>query len=426
MPYTRRVVDNTLDRMMLGLAAVSIDGAKGVGKTETAKQRAATVLDMSILERHAAVMANPDLIVQVPEPVFIDEWQLAETVWNRVKHAVDDDDSPGRFLLAGSATVRPESRIHTGAGRIVSLRLRPMALAERGICTPTVSLRELLDGHSDAISGISTMTVPDYVDEILASGFPGIRRLPGQDFRDDQLRSYLDLLLNREMQQAGINVRKPAALHAWMTAYAAATASAARYTTIRDAATSSDADPIARNTADAYRDHLTRVFILDPLPAWISPFNPLKRLSQAPKHHLADPALAANLMGVSKGALLIGEGQRISPHTGTWLGALFESLATLCVRVYADAARARTGHMIIADGRSSREVDIIVEGSDRRVVACEVKLSSSVSDNDVRHLNWLHQQIGDRLADKIVLNTGDIAYRRRDGVAVIPLALLGP
>jgi predicted AAA+ superfamily ATPase len=121
--------------------------------------------------------------------------------------------------------------------------------------------------------------------------------------------------------------------------------------------------------------------------------------------------------------LLAGDGQRVAASTGTWLGALFESLVTLSVRVYAEAARAQVGHLRTRD---QHEVDLIIEGGDRRVVAIEVKLAPVVREEDVRHLNWLHAQLGDRLADKVVVNIGELAYRRPDGVAVIPLALLGP
>jgi hypothetical protein len=114
----------------------------------------------------------------------------------------------------------------------------------------------------------------------------------------------------------------------------------------------------------------------------------------------------------------------VSTAAGSWLGALFESLVTQSVRVYAEATNAQIGHLRTKN--TEHEVDLIVEGDDRQVVAIEVKLAATVDDKDVRHLNWLHSAVGDRLADRIVITTGEFAYRRKDGVAVIPLALLGP
>ncbi|MFM8895992.1 MAG: DUF4143 domain-containing protein, partial [Actinomycetales bacterium] len=141
-----------------------------------------------------------------------------------------------------------------------------------------------------------------------------------------------------------------------------------------------------------------------------------------PKHHLVDPAIAARLVRVDKDGLLRGD-QRMG-STGTWLGALFESLVTQSIRVYAGALDGTAAHLRTKDG--DREIDLIVEGPNQRVLAIEVKLGSTVADSDVRHLNWLQTQIGDRLADRLVITTGPVAYRRPDGVAVVPLALLGP
>ncbi|MCL2803090.1 MAG: DUF4143 domain-containing protein [Micrococcales bacterium] len=425
MRYTRRAVDTTLDRWLQGHAAIALEGAKGVGKTATASQRAATVVDLSMTERRAAAQANEDLLAALPGPVFVDEWQLVPSVWDSVRRAVDADWTPGRFILAGSASADPGVRIHSGAARIVSLRMRPMSIAERGLVSPTVSLRELLAGKARPVEGSSPLTLSDYTDEILASGFPGIRRLPDQDFRDDQLDTYIARIADHELPENGITVRRSSVLRSWLAAYAAATAGTASYSTILDAATPGEDSKPTRTTADTYRDHLSRIFILEPLQAWHPSFNPLKKLAAAPKHHLVDPALAARLVGVKKTALLMGDGSAPSAATGTWLGALFESLVVQSVRVYAEAQRASVSHLRVNNGRGPREVDVIVEGDDRRVVAIEIKLAGTVTDRDVRHLHWLHQQIRDRLADKIVINTGAHAYRRSDGVAVIPLALLG-
>jgi uncharacterized protein len=423
--YRRRIIDEALDEVFPDLAAIALEGAKGVGKTATASERAATILSLNNPNELAAVEGDLDLVTQVTPPVLIDEWQLAPSVWDRVRRAVDDDGRGGRFLLAGSAGVAPGIRIHSGAGRIVSMAMRPMSFSERGIQDPTVSLRALLKGGMQELGGISHVDVPAYTEEILRSGFPGIRDLP-ERARQLQLDSYLARIVERELPENGAIVRRPGALRAWLTAYAAATATNAAYTTILDAATPGDADKPARQTVGAYREHLQRIFVLDPLPAWIPTFAPLKRLTHTPKHHLVDPALAARLVGVDRGGLMRGEGDRVSTADapGTWLGALFESLVTQSIRVYAGAARAGVGHLRTKNG--DHEIDLIVESDSRSCVAIETKLSGAVDDHDVRHLNWLGAQIGDRLLDRVVVYTGRLAYRRQDGVAVVPLALLGP
>ncbi len=162
------------------------------------------------------------------------------------------------------------------------------------------------------------------------------------------------------------------------------------------------------------------------MPAWLPTRNRLARLSSPPKHHLADPALAARLLGVDATALLHPQPQPAGPsipREGTLLGALFESLVTLSVRVYAQAAEAQTAHLRTWSG--DREIDLILERG-RKILAIEVKLGHTPSERDLRHLNWLSHELGDDLADAMIVTTGQAAYRRPDGIAVVPAALLGP
>ncbi|HET6624812.1 MAG TPA: DUF4143 domain-containing protein [Nocardioidaceae bacterium] len=423
--YRRRVLDDTLDELFPHLSAIALEGAKGVGKTATASQRVVTILDLADPNQRSSAAANYDLVANLPTPLLIDEWQLEPSTWDRVRRAVDDDSSGGRFLLAGSAGVDPGIRIHSGAGRIVSFHMRPLSIAERGVSEPTVSLAALLSDRAPRVDGTSPMLMRGYVEEVLRSGFPGIRDLPERP-RQAQLDSYVTRIVERELPDNGVAVRRPTMLRQWLTAYGAATATDASYTAILDAATPGEVEKPARQTVAGYRDHLARIFVLDPLPAWTPSFSPLRRLTQSPKHHLVDPALAARLVGVTSQGLLRGEGERVVPRgdTNTWLGALFESLVTQSIKVYAGAAQANVGHLRTKD--NAREIDLIVEGADRSLVAIEVKLSGTVEDKDVRHLNWLRDQLGDRVTARVVVNTGPYAYRRQDGVVVVPLALLGP
>ena len=422
MTYRRRIIDDVLDELCGDLAAIAVEGAKGVGKTATATQRAATILTLTDPRRREALEADLDLVTSSPAPVLVDEWQLVPAVWDRIRHAVDDDATGGRFLLTGSAGPAPGLRIHSGAGRIVTLPMRPLSFEERSVAEPSVSLSALLAGTAGPVSGTSDVDLTTYTDEILRSGFPGIRDLPPRA-RRVQLDSYIARIVDRELPENGVAVRRPSALRAWLAAYGAATATDAAWSVILDAATPGEHDKPARQTVDAYRDHLQRIFVLDPLPAWTPTFAPLKRLTRTPKHHLVDPALAARMVGVEHDGLLRGDGTRVSAQTGTWLGALFESLVTQSVRVYAAAADAEVGHLRTKS--TDHEIDLVVEGHDRRVLALEVKLAPTVDDSDVRHLHWLGTQLGDRLVDKVVVTTGPFAYRRPDGVAVVPLALLG-
>ena len=423
MPYIRRVIDDELDELLTGLPAVTIEGPKAVGKTETAIQRAVTVRRLDDPAQAALARAEPARAVSGDPPVLLDEWQRVPEVWDAVRRSVDADPGPGRFLLTGSAA--PESpETHSGAGRIVRLRLRPLSLAERGLGPPSVRLRELLREGALPLEGETSLGLGEYAEQIVASGFPAIRSLPDRA-RRAQLDSYIARVVDRDFEEVGQSVRRPDTLRRWMTAYAAAASTTATLEAIRDAATPGEADKPARTTVIQYREVLQRLWLLDPLPAWVPTRNYFSRLACPEKHQLADPALAARLLGVGVDTLIEGgEGAATIPRDGTLLGHLFESLVTLSVRVYAQAAEAQVKHLRTKGGR--HEVDLIVERPDGRVLAMEVKLASAVSDDDVKHLVWLRDRMGRDLLDAVVVTTGTAAYRREDGIGVIPAALLGP
>jgi len=423
--YTRRVVDAELDELVPSLAAIALEGAKAVGKTKTALQRAATVYPLDDPDHRNVTLADPRRLLEGEPPILIDEWQRVPESWDLVRRAVDGGAEPGRFLLTGSASPS-EAPMHSGAGRIVVVRMRPLTLFERGVTRPSVSLSALLSGSRPEISGRTGVRLATYVDEILASGFPGLRGLRERALRT-QLDSYVERIVDRDFPEMGHRVRNRVALRNWMTAYAAASSTTASYEKIRDAATSGEGETPNRKATAPYRDVLRHLWIVDPVPAWLPTRNRLRRLSAPPKHQLADPALAARLLGVDARALL--EAAPAGPpiqRDGTLLGALFESLVTLDVRVYAQLAEATVKHFRTWAGE--HEVDLIVERSDGRVVAIEVKLARTIGalDDAVDHLLWLRNQIGDELLDAVVITTGENAYRRPDGVAVVPAALLGP
>lgn len=421
--YLSRVVDAELDELLPSLPAISLEGPKGVGKTETAKRRAATVYAMDAPADRELLQADPDRLDRAPTPILVDEWQREPGVWDLVRRSVDADPRAARFLLTGSATPT-RAPTHSGAGRIVGVRMRPMSLAERGLCQPTISLATLLAGGRLPVEGTAPLRLVDYAEEIVRSGFPAIRTLAPRA-RRAQLDGYLARIVERDFPEQGHMVRRPATLRAWLAAYASASATTSAYNVILDAATPGDSDKPAKTTTIGYRDVLTQLWLLDPVPGWLPGRNTFSRLGQAPKHHLADPALAARLLRADTPALLddSAPGPAV-PRKGSLLGALFESLVTLSVRTYAQAAEAGVHHLRTRDG--DHEVDLIVERDDLRVVAFEVKLAPSVSDADVAHLTWLRNRLGPDLIDAAVITTGTHAYRRPDGIAVIPAVLLGP
>lgn len=415
MGYLTRTVDTELDELLPLASAIALDGPKGVGKSATAARRADHSWFLDDVDQRVQLEADPSLLNAPQGTLLLDEWQRLPQLWDSVRRQVDAGSPPGRFLLTGSATPRSGVDTHSGAGRILSLRMRPMALHERGSTAPTVSLGALLSGSAGTVQGSTDWSATDYYEAITASGFPAIHAQP-ERLRIEMLNAYLQRIIDRDMPEQGHHVRRPQTLRRWLAAYAAASSTTTQYSKILDATTAGDGSQPAKTTTIVYRDLLASLWLLDPVPGWAHSRNPFSRLQLAPKHQLADPALAARLLNIS--AVLLSR-----PRGAAMAGPLFESLATLSVRVAAQAAQAEVGHL--RTGNGEREVDLVLEGREGQVLGIEIKLATAVVDRDVRHLHWLRQQLPDDVVDLVVLTTGSAAYRRPDGVAVVPLALLG-
>ena len=416
MDYLSRTIDLELDELLNETPAIAVDGPKGVGKTDTASRRSdiAWYLDDPA---QRDILRSDFSLKSIPKgTVLLDEWQQLPQIWDSVRRLVDAGAPNGRFILTGSASPVNTAGTHSGAGRILSLRMRPMCVHERGLTTPTVSLAQLLSGQATSVDGTTTLRLTDYAEAIVSSGFPGIMNSPLR-IRRRMIDAYLQRIVDRDLPDLGFTVRRPETLRRWLAAYAAASSTTTAYSRLLDTTTAGDGTQPAKTTTIAYRDHLSQLWLLDPVPGWVPTNSPNRRLQQAPKHHLADPALAASLLNQTAESLL-------SPRGAHLAGPLFESLATLGVRVMAQAAEASVSHLRLHGGE--REVDLVVEGVDGAIVGIEVKLAADVSDSDVKHLRWLREQVPDRVTDLVVVTTGTTAYRRNDGIAVVPLALLGP
>lgn len=421
MAHINRYLETWLEEFLPHLPAVMIDGAKGVGKTQTAKRFAKTVKRLDDQSEQVALAANFNRIMTEEPPILLDEWQFLPEVWNRVRQMIDDHTLPGSVILTGSIQSK-SPMLHSGAGRIVRIRMRPLSLAERVQAKNSFSLEDCLEGNiSEIIDAVSPLGYEDYVREILRSGFPEINQMRSKQ-RELQLDSYLENIIHREFALQGVTVRHPGKLFSWMQAYASATATSTSYNKMLDATTAGESDKPAKETVIAYREALRSLWLIDDLPFWSDVGSPLGRLKETPKHYLADPALEARLLQLSERDLITGTAK--SPHDADYggiTGRLFESLCVMSARTYAANLGARVGYVRTSKGE--REVDLVIQ-KNQKIVAIEVKLAQVITDHDVRHLNWFEEKVGERVQEKIILTTGDRAYRRpQDRVLVIPAAL---
>ena len=322
-----------------------------------------------------------------------------------------------------------DANIHSGAGRIIRRRMYPLSLTERGIEKPTVSISELFSAaepFSAIISGKTSVGSKDYIYEISASGLPAFRNYDAE-CRKTAFESFFANILSHDFRQQGIRLRQPETLMRWLRAYAAAVSTDAGYSEVLDASTGGEGNKPAAKTTIAYREALQNLWILDELMPWIDGENFISGLKLSPKHYLADPAFAAYLLGLNEKILTGGDewpsqAERFDEKYGSIIGRLFESLICLCLNAYAGVNDAKL--FFAKTHRGDHEVDFVIQ-KDSKVIACEVKFSPTADLSDGKHLRWFLEKVGGDCRDAMIITTGGVAYRRKDGIAVVPATLLG-
>ena len=408
MQYLRRHIDGRLARLLEVHPACLIEGVRGAGKTSTAERLAAATLRLDHPHTAEQMAHDPEVVcASLPSPVLIDEWQRIPEVWDAVRRMIDVDRSPGRFILSGSSRAAVTADVHTGAGRILPLRLRPMTLSERRGAVPAAALGDLAEHGVEAVRRTrSPLSPSEQVAPTVESGLPGYLGM-GQVDHHEALRAYLDLAVARDLAEITSAVRNISKLRNYLRAYGAVVGTTADHATIHHAA------GVAKATGEGYHDLLSRLGLIEELPGWSH--NRLKRLTRRPKRHLVDPALAAadhhettEVLGVRRARL----------------GELFESVVVGQIRAAADALGLswRFGHLRSAGG--DHEIDLVAGLPDGGVLAFEAKLAESASRADIRPLATLRDRLGDTFRAGLVVHPGTAAYRIDDRIAAVPLGVL--
>jgi predicted AAA+ superfamily ATPase len=415
--YQPRVADGELRSLLAAGGAVLIEGARASGKTETAKRLAASEVNLeSDAAARAAGLIDPQLILDGEQPRLIDEWQLVPDVWGHVRRAVDASGGrPGGFILAGSAVPPDDSTRHSGAGRILRLRMRPMTVAELGYSSGDISLGAILRGKP-VRAGQSTLNVRDLADLVSRGGWPGLQDRNTADVQA-ALRGYLDDTSETDLRRTDGVQRDSRRVRRVMASLARCTATYASARAIAGDVGQSD-DPIKVHTVLDYLAALDRVFVVEDLPAWAPSLRSKSRLRDGDKRHFVDPSLAV-------AALATGP-ERLALEVDT-LGLLFESMVVRDLRVYAQALDA---HVLAYRDNTNLEADAIVETRDGRWGAFEVKIGLAEIDKAAEGLLKLAARVDvERHGNPAVLAviTGwGFGYTRPDGVAVIPIGALAP
>jgi uncharacterized protein len=416
LAYLDRVVDQELAARLRAAGAVVIEGPKASGKTATAMRVSAShvLLDVDASARQALTI-DPSLVLQGDRPRLLDEWQVAPELWNHVRRAVDASGKAGQFVLTGSAVPSDDVDRHTGAGRFSFLRMRPMTLFEAGNADGQVSLAALLEGTTPR-SADPGLTVKGLADLITIGGWPAQQ---GQAVPDAAraARDYLEQVRSVDISRVGGVRRDPTRVGAVLASLARNVA-----TEVKNSVLATDAGgaegPLSKDTVAGYVETLAQLMVIEDQPPWAPHLRAKAVLRKSPRRHFACPSLAV--------AALAAEPERLLADLNLF-GLLFESLVIRDLRVLSQPLDGRVLHYRDNYGV---EVDAIVQLADGRWGAFEIKLGIGEVDPGASSLLRFLRQIdtsrcGQPAVLGVICGTG-FAYRRDDGVVVIPIGSLGP
>lgn len=417
MEYLPRVADGALEWALKTSGAVQIVGPKWCGKTATGEQRAKSAIYLQDPDRSATYMAladsKPSVLLEGAKPRLIDEWQMAPQVWDAVRFAVDKSRQKGEYILTGSAT--PKKRpAHSGVGRISRLHMRTMSLFESNESSGVVSLRALFEGETDFAS-IVDFDIEQIAFAICRGGWPQAVTESDRAVALAQATNYLNELLDSDIDEMEGVKRNSTWLRSIMRSYARNISTEAPLTTIAE---DMQGDRPSDVTVSEYVDALRRAFVTEDLEAWNPRLRSKTAVRTSPTRHFCDPSIACAVLGLTPAALL---------EDFNTFGLLFESLCIHDLRVYASAMGGTVKHYRDKTGLESDAVIILPGGAWAPV---EVKMGNSRIDQGAKSLlklaNRVNQEHEGAPAFLMVLTSTNAAYRRDDGVFVVPLAALAP
>ncbi|MBO4955464.1 MAG: ATP-binding protein [Muribaculaceae bacterium] len=419
--YRPRIADMLLKRKLEGKGAVLIEGAKWCGKTTTAEQLCNSVLYMTEpgkTEQNIQLSRiNPGLLLRGDKPRLIDEWQVAPQIWDAVRFECDHAHQLGLFVLTGSSVPADMSKVmHSGTGRFGWLRMRPMSLWESGESTGDVTLSGLFDNTTE-VTGVSKINLEHLAFATCRGGWPLSVNLTGETALDQSF-DYLQAVEQRDIQEADGVKRDPARVHRLMRSYARHQGSQATYATIREDMAVNEGDSLDADTIISYIKALKRIFVIEDIEAWNPNLRSKTAIRTSDTRYFTDPSIATAALGLGPTDLIADL---------RTFGLMFETLCMRDLRVYAEAL---TGNVYHYRDKNGLECDAVVHLRDGRYGLIEIKLGGEkLIEEGATTLNTLAGNIDTtkmkKPAFKMVLTAaGDYAYRRDDGVDVVPVGCL--
>jgi len=414
LEYHKRFIDEILGKRLKSAGAVLIEGTKGCGKTESAMQLANSVVHFDADEQIKIRMEiDPKTVLSGVPPQLLDEWQEYPQIWSYVRREVDERKQKGQFILTGSATPDDKVRRHSGAGRFSVLKMRTMSFYEKSWSTGEVGLAELLRGSAPASEPVA-FDLGELTEKLVLGGWPGTignRADEGLRFALD----YVSLMAEVDLSRVSEKKRDPNKVKRLLQSIARNISTEAAIVALAKDAGGSDGG-LNADTVTEYIAALERLMAVERLPAWSTHIRSSDTLRKSSKHHFVDPSLAVGALGLSVDKLV---------NDLNYFGYLFESLVIRDLRIYADVNEGKVFHY-----RDSQdlEVDAIIEYPDGTWGAFEIKLGVGATDaaaeNLLKFANKIDTEKTKAPAALTVITGNGFAYRRSDGVNVVPISTL--
>ena len=418
--YRPRIIDRQVDEYLSAFGAVCIEGPKWCGKTWTSVFHSKSRIYIgnpagNFQNRHLAEL-SPELVLEGAAPRLIDEWQEVPPIWDAVRYKVDQTGKKGQFILTGSATPNHKGILHSGAGRIARIRMRPMSLYESGDSDGKVSLYDLCRGIMEpAMTG--AVDLRKLIELIVRGGWPGSIDLPLQQAALLPAE-YLNAVIDDDVFRIDGIKRDTMKMRLLLRSLARNESTTASEKTLINDIRALDNENIDRNTVSAYLDIFKRLFLTDNQPPFFVGLRSSVRIKQAEKRHFADPSLVCALLRATPESL------KGDPET---LGFLFEALCERDLRIYAESFGAELYHY---QDYANREIDAVIELPDGNWCAFEIKLGANQIDTAAANLLKIKGQFEADPKGKppavlcVLCGMTNAAYRRPDGVFVVPLTSL--
>jgi predicted AAA+ superfamily ATPase len=416
--YYPRLCDQLVSAKLASSGALLIEGAKWCGKTRTGLHASKSVLYMQDPDKGTGYLqladTMPSRLLEGAKPRLIDEWQEAPVLWDAIRFDVDQTGEWGQYILTGSAVPRDDQKPkHTGTGRIARLHMRPMSLYESNESNGSVSLKNLFEGQTDVV-GESLLTIPNIANIICRGGWP---EAVVKSSRSEQVvRNYVDAVINMDVQRVDGVDRDPRRARQLLRSYARNISTLATLKTILDDVKSNDIT-FSEPTMYSYLNAFRRIFLIEDIPAWKPSLRSKSAIRTSDKRQFVDPSIATAIMLANADTVL---------NDFEYFGFLFESLVTRDLRIYSQVIDGEIYHYRDKD---KLESDLIIRLHDNRWAAVEVKLGSKGIEEGAKHLCELREKIDTAKVGEpsflMVVTGGQFAYKRKDGVLVVPIGCLG-